>query len=193
MLGVAWPTRLRPLARSLRGLRRRRNSVQQVGVFSRCVIRKAAQVWDLKAERQWWSWVKLNYNLWPLANKNPVQLTSSIDSACPVALAMSMGVFPSLFSAKEYRKVETKTSKRTIAIKAQLRTNQNANTFAENAWENKTSKFVMSTRKKAWDDTGGKSRVGIKGGKKKVWCGARKDGAVATVASGCQRQTKRNW
>ena len=157
MLGVAWPTRLRPLARSLRGLRRRRNSVQQVGVFSRCVIRKAAQVWDLKAERQWWSWVKLNYNLWPLANKNPVQLTSSIDSACPVALAMSMGVFPSLFSAKEYRKVETKTSKRTIAIKAQLRTNQNANTFAENAWENKTSKFVMSTRKKAWDAaTGGK-------------------------------------
>lgn len=112
---------------------------------------------DLKAERQWWSWVKLNYNLWPLANKNPVQLTSSIDSACPVALAMSMGVFPSLFSVKEYRKVETKTSKRTIAIKAQPRTNQNANTCAENAWENKTSKFVTSTRKKAWDAaTGGK-------------------------------------
>ena len=68
--------------------------------------------------------------------------------------------------------------------------------FAENALENKTSKYVMSTRKKVWDDTGGKSRVGIKGGKKKVWCGARKDGAVATVAtvsSGCQRQTKRNW
>ena len=41
MLGVAWPTRLRPLARGLRGLRRHRNSVQQVGAFSRCVIRKA--------------------------------------------------------------------------------------------------------------------------------------------------------
>ena len=41
MLGVAWPTRLRPLARGLRGLRRHRNSVQHVGAFSRCVIRKA--------------------------------------------------------------------------------------------------------------------------------------------------------
>ena len=132
---------------------------------------------DLKAERLWWSWVKLNYNLWPLANKNPLLLTSSIDSACPVPLAMSMGVFPSLFSAKKCKqygafrqiwKVETKTSKRTIAIKAQLRTNQNANTFAENAWENKTSRYVMSTRKTAWDAaTGGKSRVGIKRGKKK--------------------------
>lgn len=68
--------------------------------------------------------------------------------------------------------METKTSKRTIAIKVELRTNQNANTCAENAWENKTSKFLMSTRKKAWDAaTGGKSRVGIKRGKKKAWCG----------------------
>ena len=87
---------------------------------------------------------------------------------------MSMGVFPSLFSAKEYRKVETKTSKRTIAIKAQPRTNQNANTCAENAWENKTSKFVMSTRKKA-------GMLPLAG----------KDGAIATVTSGAfQRLSK---
>lgn len=129
---------------------------------------KGSAVSVLKAERQWWSCVKLNYNLWPLANKNPLQLTSSIDSACPVPLAMSMGVFPSLFSAKKCRKVETRTPKRTIAIKAQLRTNQNANTCSENAWENKTSKFVMSTRKKAWDTAnGGRSRFGIKRGKKR--------------------------
>ena len=128
---------------------------------------------DLKAERQWWSWVKLNYNLWPLANKNPVLLTSSIASACPVPLAMSMGVFPSLFSDKKCKqygvfrqiwKVETKTSKRTIAIKPQLRTNQIANTCASLPW--------ARARKHGMLPLAGKVGLELSAGKK-VWCGAR--------------------
>lgn len=73
-------------------------------------------------------------------------------------------------------------------MKAQLRTNQNANTCAENAGENKTSKFVMSTHKKAWDSaTVGKSTVGIKRGEKKcgVECAKR-----WSRCNRCQRVSK---